>query len=158
MRVKKSPSCKSNDRHFRQRSMNCYHGTLDTTAKQLALGCITVSRGGGELGAGFYAGDFLWVAKTWAANRHGGQGAVLKLGLDDKSFFDLQPLLLSKTDAILNRNAIRVKAATRTYLFGANVVWSPIVGTTRVDADQYKFETTKAELLINGPTVTRTVV
>lgn len=137
--------------------LNYYHGTLNTTALLLAEGHIDITRGGGELGMGFYAGDYLWVAKAWAANRHGNDGAVLNIALQDCKFFSLEPLLLSRIDALGHRNAIKSRNATRTFTFGQNVVWSPIVGTTRVDADQYKFESAHSENLLNGEDVLRTV-
>lgn len=138
--------------------IDCYHGTSDTTANDLVAGKIDIKVGGGELGMGFYTGDFLWVAKSWAANRHGLNGAVLHVEVNYKDFFDLEPLLLSRLDALKQRDEIRKTRTTRTHTFNGNVVWSPIVGTTRIDADQYKFESIKAERLLNGPDVTRNKV
>ncbi|ALZ10889.1 MULTISPECIES: hypothetical protein [Pseudomonas] len=107
---------------------------------------------------GFYTGEHLWVAKSWAANRHGLDGAVLHIEVSDSDFFDLDPLLLSRIDALRHRDEIREANATRTHTFNGNVVWSPIVGTTRVDAEQYKFESVAAEDLLNGSAVIRSKV
>lgn len=104
---------------------------------------------------GFYTGEYLWEAKSWAANRYGRNGAVLHVKVNDKDFFDLEPLLLSRHDALKQRNEIRAAKKTRNHIFNENVVWSPIVGTTRVDADQYKFESATAERLLNSPNVNR---
>lgn len=138
--------------------IDCYHGTSDTTASDLVAGKIDIKVGGGELGMGFYTGEYLWVAKSWAANRHGLNGAVLHVRVNDKDFFNLEPLLLSRLDALKHREEIREAKATRTHTFNGNVVWSPIVGSTRVDADQYKFESAMAESLLNGPNVNRNKV
>jgi hypothetical protein len=138
--------------------IDCYHGTTVATANDLVAGKIDVTVGGGELGMGFYTGEYLWVAKSWAANRHELNGAVVHVEVEDEDFFGLEPLLLSRLDALGHRNEIRVANATRTHTFNGSVVWSPIVGTTRVDADQYKFENTKAEYLLNGPKVNRKIV
>ena len=138
--------------------IDCFHGTLDTTANDLVAGKIDVNIGGGELGMGFYTGEYLWVAKSWAANRHGANGSVVQVEVTDKEFFDLEPLLLSRLDALKHRDEIRKADATRTYTFNQHVVWSPIVGTTRIDADQYKFESAKSESLLNGPSAFRKVV
>lgn len=136
-------------------SINCYHGTLLTTAEDLVDGKIDVSLGGGELGMGFYTGEHLWVAKAWAANRHGTQGAVVHIEVEDEEFFGLEPILLSRIDALKHRDEIRKKKSTRTHTFKGNLVWSPIVGTTRIDADQYKFENSKAQKILNGLSVRR---
>lgn len=138
--------------------INCYHGTIDSTAQHLANGAIDVTKGGGELGMGFYTGEYLWIAKSWAANRHGVNGAVVMIEVQDTDFFGLAPLLLTRTDALAHRNKIKRNAATRVYVFNENVVWSPIVGTTRIDAEQYKFESLISEALINGAEVVRKVI
>ena len=138
--------------------INCYHGTSDAIADDLVAAKIDIKIGGGELGMGFYTGEYLWVAKSWAANRHGQNGAVLHVELNDKDFFDLEPLLLSRLDALEKRNEIRKANATHTHTFNENVVWSPIVGTTRVDAEQYKFESETAQKLLNSPNVERNKV
>lgn len=138
--------------------IDCYHGTSDATADDLIAGKIDIKVGGGELGMGFYTGEYLWVAKSWAANRHGLNGAVLHVKVNDKDFFDLAPLLLSRLDALKQRDEIREARTTRTHTFNGNLVWSPIVGTTRVDADQYKFESATAENLLNSPNVNRNKV
>jgi hypothetical protein len=135
--------------------IECYHGTLDTTVNDLVAGKIDITLGGGELGMGFYTGEYLWVAKSWAANRHGLAGAVVCVELDDDDFFTLEPLLLSRVDALKHRDEIKLSGATRTYTFSGNVVWSPIVGSTRVDAEQYKFESRQSESLLNGSDVNR---
>lgn len=138
--------------------MECFHGTESATAKRLIAGNVDASQGGGELGQGFYTGDYLWVAKAWAANRFKKDGTVVKFEIPDTEYFALEPLLLSRTDALKHRNKIKAASATRIYRFKVNVVWSPIVGTTRVDADQYKFEDKKSENLLNGSLVPRSLV
>lgn len=137
--------------------MECFHGTKSETAKSLMAGNVDVSQGGGELGQGFYTGEYLWVAKAWAANRYKKDAAVVKFEVPDIEYFALEPLLLSRTDALKHRNDIKAQSATRTYTFKVHVVWSPIVGTTRVDADQHKFENMKSEILLNGSLVPKSL-
>lgn len=127
-----------------------YHGTDRATAQTLQAGAISPAHGGGELGQGFYVGDKLWVAKAWAHNRHGTTGAVLEIKVPEANFFSLSLAVLSRTEAIKHRNSIRATGTTRTHLFGFDVVWSPIVGSTRVDADQYKYESSTSVSLLNG--------
>lgn len=102
--------------------MDCYHGTNRPTAQSLVDGEIDVTKGGGELGIGFYAGEYLWVAKSWAANRFKHDAAVVKLEVPDSDYFGLEPLLLSRTDALKQRNAIKSASTTRTHKFNVNVV------------------------------------
>lgn len=129
--------------------MHLYHGTKKSDAALIVDGSIDITKGGGELGMGFYTGEYLWVAKSWARNVHKADAAVVELSVPDDDYFKLEPLLLSRTDALAERNKIKAASATRTYTFGSNVVWSPIVGTTRVDADQHKFESKASEALLN---------
>ena len=138
--------------------MDCYHGTKLSVANAIVAGAIDVTKGGGELGMGFYTGEYLWVAKAWARNRHKHDAAVVELNVPEDEYFNLEPLLLSRTDALSERNKIKATATTRTHTFKVNVVWSPIVGTTRVDADQHKFESAASAALLNGAKVPRRTV
>lgn len=135
-----------------------YHGTSKQTASELQNGMIDHTQGGGELGQGFYLGDQLWVAKSWAHNRHGMNSAVLKVDIPDPEFNALSLELLSRTEALALRKEIKQMNATRTYLHGFDVVWSPIVGTTRVEADQYKYESKNGEDLLNSACCTKVLV
>lgn len=138
--------------------MNLYHGTKIPDATSIVAGAIDITKGGGELGMGFYTGEYLWVAKTWARNMHKGNAAVVELNVPDDDYFKLDPLLLSRVEALAERKKIKTNSATRTHTFGSNVVWSPIVGTTRIDADQHKFESLVSELLLNNSATPRKIV
>jgi hypothetical protein len=135
-----------------------YHGTSKKAAQDLIIGKIDLTKGGGELGCGFYTGDFLWVAKSWAANRFGSNGEVVSLQVSDMNFFNLKPLLLTRIDALEHSRQIKLRGTTRTHKFNENVVWSPIIGTTRIDAEQYKFESRSSQLLLNSKDVLRKVI
>lgn len=135
-----------------------YHGTSKQIASELQLGKIDRTLGGGELGQGFYLGELLWVAKAWAHNCHDKDAAVLKVDVPDSSFNVLSIDLLSRTDALALRKAIKASNATRTYVHGFDVLWSPIVGTTRVEADQYKYESQDGTDLLNGTLCDRSVI
>lgn len=135
-----------------------YHGTTQQIANELQKGMIDHTRGGGELGQGFYMGDQLWVAKSWAHNRHGNDSAVLRVDIPDPNFNALSLELLSRTEALALRKEIKSMNATRSYVHGFDVVWSPIVGTTRVEADQYKYESKNGEDLLNSSSCTRALV
>lgn len=135
-----------------------YHGTSTKIASDLQLGKVDHKLGGGELGQGFYLGDLLWVAKAWAHNRHGNESSVLKVDVPDPSFNALSIELLSRTDALALSKEIKARNATRTHVHGVDVLWSPIVGTTRVEADQYKYESQGGTDLLNGTSCRRSIV
>ncbi|MFT8634192.1 hypothetical protein [Novacetimonas hansenii] len=135
-----------------------FHGTSEPHAAKIAAGGIDVTLGGGELGRGFYTGEFLYEARAWAFQTNAeGNARVVEFEIDDSDFFATEPLSLTASQAMAYRNNIRLANTTRTYLFDRNVVWSEIVGSDRVKGDQYKWESSTAETLINGPNVTRTV-
>lgn len=138
--------------------MEVFHGSDNVAAQAIAAGRVDVSKGGGELGMGFYTGDYLWVAKSWAKNRFDDTAAVVSLEIHDDDYFALQPMLLSRTEALAERNRIKSAGTTRTHTFSVNVVWSPIVGTTRVDADQHKFESDTSQNLLNSSAVRKMAI
>ena len=135
-----------------------YHGTSKQVALVLRQGKVNPKVGGGELGQGFYLGEHLWVAKSWAYNRYGNSSGVLKVEVPDEGFYALSIELLSRTEAIAKRKQIKNNNATRTYIHGVDVLWSPIVGTTRINADQYKYESQDAADLLNSTSCNRSIV
>jgi len=138
--------------------MISYHGTSSAIAARLVPGRIDVSLGGGELGRGFYSGQFLHEAKTWAFHKfRGTRGNVLQLDTPDDSVEILNLDILDTRTASLRRSAIRRTSQTRTFLFNRDLIWAPIVGSERVAGDQYKWEARPAQELLNGATTTRTI-
>ena len=51
--------------------MEQYHGTDKKNALDIINGKLSVSKGGGELGQGFYAGDINYEAHNWAWHKYG---------------------------------------------------------------------------------------
>jgi len=51
--------------------MKSYHGTTPASATQILTGVFDVTLGGGELGRGFYTGQYPHVAKAWAYQKSG---------------------------------------------------------------------------------------
>lgn len=140
-----------------------YHGTDLETAKKLVSGKIDVLLGGGELGQGFYLTDRLHTAKSWAWHRHKSTN-VVKIEVKDQDFFSLSIQILDIETAKQIQQMIKKMGQTRSYQFGCDVVWSPIVGDamlqlkTRVTHDQYKWESKKAEDLLNSHRVLRSII
>ena len=141
--------------------MNCknhHHGTAEIIAKELQQGKIKTNAGGGELGQGFYMGDQLWVAKSWAKNRHPNNPSTLKITISEDDLLKLSIDILNRTDALRLRREIKRRSQTRTYQHGYDVIWSPIVGSTRIDADQYKYESINSSNLLNSSSCSRELV
>jgi hypothetical protein len=132
-----------------------YHGTDIVFLSDLIFGKIDRTKGGGELGMGFYTSLELWVAKAWAANKYPTKAHVMEITAPDKDFYSLEPLILSKTQAQNYRDSIKDQGETHTYQFDRNVVWSPIVGTDRFSEDQVKWESKDSESLLNSNKVSR---
>ncbi len=131
-----------------------YHGTSDKYIKDLIVGKVNTTLGGGELGQGFYLGDKLHVAKAWAKQMHNCE-AVIEFQMDDNDFWCFNIESLTNIEAREKRSAIRNNGLTRTYKFLKDVVWSPIVGGPKIYADQYKWESKNDENYLNGNKVLR---
>lgn len=113
---------------------------------------VDVTLGGGELGRGFYTGEYLHEAKAWAFHVSGDrQRNVVRLTMDDAEVVTLALILLDSSSASICRKLIRISRCTRSYLFGCDMVWAPIVGSSRATGDQYKWESKHAESLLNDP-------
>jgi hypothetical protein len=137
--------------------MDMYHGTDRKTTQKLAGGAIDVTKGGGELGEGFYCGDILWRAKQWSVLSFNNP-SVLKLEVDDDEFLAQNPLMLNKSEAVAKRAEIKQAGATRSYKFNENAIWSPVVGIPSDDFNQIKWESPAAQTHLNGPKVTRSII
>ena len=135
--------------------MLMYHGSKEWIIDKLISGNINTSKGGGEIGQGFYLGDMLHIAKAWAWQRHNKSKAVLEVEVDDKDLIGLKPLSLDYDDAVRKRLYIRRIKQQRTYLFKRNIVCAPIVGGRNVRGDQYKWESGYSEYILNGRKVRR---
>lgn len=139
--------------------MLVYHGTSTAYANAIAAGGIQVALGGGEFGMGFYTGEHLHVARTWAFHTNSRNDAkVVELDIDENDFVSMNPLILDGREAVAYRNNIRSSGTTRTYLFYHNVVWGRIVGTEKIHSDQFKWESRSAEIFLNGVKVARQIV
>lgn len=72
--------------------MQLFHGTDSTAASAIAgpPQAVNISKGGGELGQGFYAGDSLSLAVAWANGHHGmGRAKILEIDIDNSSYAGL---------------------------------------------------------------------
>ena len=137
--------------------MEQYHGTNIDIAREIGTGQIDVTRGGGELGQGFYAGDLSHEAFNWAWHQYNRAKAVVKLTLNDDDLLNLNPMCLSLNETHLHRRRIRDIGQTRSFQFMVNVVWAPVVGKSIPNFSQFKYESKIAETYLNGTTVIKTI-
>jgi len=138
---------------------NSFHGTLSQTAQVLITGAISVNHGKGELGKGFYTGEYLHEAKTWAFQCYGQKkNNVIQFEHYDDDFFSLNIMEMNYSQAYKKRADIKKIGKTSTYQFNVDVVWSPIVGTTRVSGYQYKWESQKSNILLNSIKTNKSII
>ncbi len=129
--------------------MDVYHGTNDSAANSIVTR-IDVSAGGGELGQGFYAGEHIALAAAWAQGRFQQDFKVVKLAIDDSAFINLSIKQLNHFGYVLRQwNTLKRLRQTRSYLFGTDVVIAPFALISF--SSQFKFESAKAERLLNDP-------
>jgi len=139
--------------------MDSYHGTSTAIATLLASGNIDVSLGGGELGRGFYTGEYLHCAKAWAFNIHGDRRQnVVRFTIDDNAYVAMNEMKIDAESAAFHRINIKRRNATRTHVFNVDVVHSPIVGNDKIHCTQYKWESAHAETSLNDPNVCAKVI
>lgn len=139
--------------------MESFHGTSKKNAAEMLAKGVDVTCGGGELGRGFYSGEHLHEAKAWAFHRSGDrQQNVVQFSVPDDQVDVLNFKLLDHEQAGKWRYYIKQNSRTRTYLFAADMVWAPIVGSERATGDQYKWESQTAQSLLNAPVTIKKIV
>jgi len=160
------------------RQLKGYHGTDRQSALSLQSGCINVAVGSGELGKGFYLSAQLFVAKAWAWHKHTRSQSVLKVIIIRRQISGFNMVTLSPPWS-------RVASD---FTFGCDVVMGPIVGGyqslalfsfavhqgwtpwfpeypfpprggwSRYQCNQSKWESKRAEALLNSTSVQRSIV
>ena len=130
--------------------LQLYHGTTKEFTQDLAskLDPVDRTKGGGELGMGFYLGDNLGMAVIFAKGRYGVDAGVVEFDIDKKEFAKLDIFLVKlRKQVYLKWRSIISKKMRFTYVFGKDVIMAPFA---TVDiCIQYKFESAKAEKLVN---------
>jgi len=137
--------------------MKYYHGTEKLNDKFI-IGpppSIDINKGGGEIGKGFYTTNDEWIAIAWAIGRFGkDEASVLEIDLEDKNRTSLAfTIMLIKTqrEVIKIWKKLKKKKQTRTFEFGYDIVNAPFA--TIDAARQYKFESKKAETILNSSSI-----
>jgi len=139
-------------------ALESFHGTASKFIQDLVDGKITNDKGSGELGKGFYSGEHLFAAKQWAHNKHNKSTSVLKLETPDKSVENLKLLILDYAEASKSRREIKLLQSTQTFEFKVDMVWAPIVGTSKSVGEQYKWESQNSMGFLNGNNTKRSKI
>ena len=137
-----------------------YHGTSRAFATAMAGtsavgGTIDVTRGRGEFGRGFYTQDSSGNAARRAQTLYGNNSAVLALAIDDQEFHALNLRRLSLNMAQMLNAQLRAHNTQHVYTTLHDAILGPLVYQPRIE--QQKFQTARAQALLNGPLTQRTV-
>ncbi|QOK91526.1 hypothetical protein HF908_08565 [Ralstonia pseudosolanacearum] len=136
-----------------------YHGGARTSIEQIAASKIDTELGGGELGQGFYVGNYGHEASAWA--RHVAEGkkpTVVELQVNNSRAASLKKHELSWLRAKEHAIAIAKADTRRTHIFNVDVVAAPIVGKNFKDTPtQLKWEGTKSAAFLNSSDVNKKI-
>jgi hypothetical protein len=135
--------------------MIVFHGT-SAPAAALIVGPppnVDVTRGGGELGRGFYAGDSISLAVSWAKGRFGlSQGKTIQIDVDNSAYAALNVLSIGRRRYVWWQwKYFALKSRTTKHLFGYDAVCAPFA---ELDMSlQIKFESAAAQHVLNAHSV-----
>ena len=137
--------------------MIVFHGTSAAAAAQIVgpPPTVDVTRGRGELGRGFYVGDSVALAISWAKGRYGPSlGKTIEIDVDNSAFATLSVMQIGKRRYVWWQwKYLAFKSRTGTYLSGYDVVCAPFA--TLDMSLQIKFESAAAEKVLNSRSVMR---
>ncbi|WEF32945.1 hypothetical protein [Pseudoduganella chitinolytica] len=133
-----------------------YHGSTQAAIRSIHGNRIETSLGGGELGLGFYIGNYGHVASAWARHKDKHDAAVVELRLNAFASTDLTKLDLSWLLAKERYLQIGRERTTRTHLFHHDVVAAPIVGRAMPGSPlQLKWEGDASKSFLNSSAVVK---
>lgn len=140
--------------------MDQYHGTDKASALLIMKDGIDVTQGGGELGRGFYTGNYEWEAFNWNWHKHSDKGSVIKFDISEEPFYEHDVRILTVTEGMAFYSAIKKGGHTRTHLYHCDVVWASFFGyePKSANAEQMKFESKDAENFMNGSDVNKVLI
>lgn len=136
-----------------------YHGGALTSIQQIAASKIDTKFGGGELGQGFYVGNYGHEASTWAWHvAKGKKPTVVELEVINFDAASLKKLELSWLGAKELAISIAKSKARRTYVLKVDVVAAPIVGKNFKDTPtQLKWEGVNSAAFLNSASVIKRI-
>lgn len=139
-----------------------YHGSTESAIDSIHGGNIDWTRGGGELGRGFYTTPDIWVASkaSWNCDENE-KVSVVELIVKDRDYLRLNQEAFDLHYAQLEREKIKnIKGnGPREYVYDFfDIIQSPIVGKEKYNRNlQHKWQSDMAQGLLNSCSVQRTV-
>ena len=131
--------------------MTTYHGTNKNSANTIVLPPpnIDVTRGGGELGRGFYMGENISLAKAIAVSKYGqANAAVIRFNIDDSDYVQLNVKNIHRRKVVYRLwQSLKKRGKESIHLFNVDVVCAPFA--TIDFSYQYKFESISAQDVLN---------
>ena len=135
--------------------MIVFHGTSAAAAARIVGPplSVDVTRGRGELGRGFYAGDSISLAVSWAKGRFGkSQGKSIQIEVDNSAYAALNVLSIGRRRYVWWLwKYLALKSRTATHLFGYDAVCAPFAALDM--SLQIKFESAAAQNVLNAHSV-----
>lgn len=131
--------------------MTTFHGT-DQASANIIVGPpsgVDVTKGGGELGRGFYLGESIALAASWSKGRFGKTAAVIKFEIDDSAYVRLNTRTLNRRQLVFRLwKSLLKRSKASVHLFHVDVVCAPFA---IIDMSyQYKFESSVAQDTLNN--------
>lgn len=131
--------------------MVTYHGTDRASANNIVgpPANIDVTRGGGELGRGFYIGANVALAASLSRGKFGANGVVIKFDIDDSAYVRLNTRVLNRRQYVYRLwHSLIIRERAFQHLFNVDVVCAPFA--TIDFSYQYKLESQKAQTTLNN--------
>ena len=131
--------------------MITYHGTDRASATKIVgpPSNVDVTRGGGELGRGFYLGENVALAASLSRGKFGANGVVIKFDIDDSAYVRLNTRVLNRRQYVYRLwQSLITRARAFQHLFNVDVVCAPFA--TIDFSYQYKFESQNAQTTLNN--------
>jgi len=135
-----------------------YHGTSRANAESMIgqpnQGNISVARGGGELGRGFYTQDHKTNAMRWATARNR-LPAVLTINIQNAAYNNLRIKEISTSRSRSLNQSLRANQTTMTYTNVYDVIEACLINDQSIK--QFKFQSNNAQQVLNGQQTSRTL-
>lgn len=134
--------------------MIAFHGTDMNSARNIVgpPSNIDITKGGGELGRGFYLGENVALAASLSKGKFGNNYAVIKFDIDDSAYIRLKTKTLNRRYYVFTfwKSLIHKSFADK-HLFNVDVVCAPFA--TIEFSYQYKFESLVAQKTLNNNSI-----
>ena len=129
--------------------MVVFHGTDQISANKILNEKIDVTKGGGELGRGFYVGENVSLVASRAKGKNQNDFAVIEFNVDNSEYIRLNIKNIGRRELVYKQwQSFFKRNITRTFLSGFDVICAPYA--TFDFSNQFKFESKAGEDVINN--------